>query len=277
MGCCFGKPEQEQVVIRVRTASRIPPMKKGDSYGTLFNEEEETEFKNSDRDCKSKTTKPESPQKKTPQSPLKLFGGKKPRSPRTPQENVTENPFSPTNKKKLRRGYATKGGARQENPSTFAQGSPVLNRIKSGNTENQHHQPPSVWDKSDSSVWSAPPLSVDHKGSRESPGNDATMAASSVNDADKNTNGICTTEAKITGIPVKQGSTSSLSVLDIPSDKLSPKMTPDMKTDIDGALKDNDNNHAIDSKEQSVKTKKTGRKKLGSKLAKMLPGKKKKK
>ncbi len=138
MGCCFSKSTDDDdkgEVIRVRTQSRIPPMKKTDKYGTLSDDESDSLEKSQVKENQKEKESQDS-ESKPPYTPRKFFGklpgGRSPNSPK----NEPQNPFQTSKKSKLKRNYATREKKREKkNPATkYAQNSPVLNRIKTGHS-----------------------------------------------------------------------------------------------------------------------------------------------
>ncbi|XP_072045464.1 uncharacterized protein [Amphiura filiformis] len=135
MGCCFSSPvdDDKEEVIRVRAHSRIPPIKKTDSYGTLSNDDSDSleikQGKEEQNQVELEKAKPK-PVSSSKKVFGKLTGGKSPKS----RIEEPSNPFESGKKSKLKRGYATREGYKNKPSTKYAQDSTVHNKIKAGHS-----------------------------------------------------------------------------------------------------------------------------------------------
>ena len=306
MGCCCAKDseeeDKEQIVTRVRTQSRIPPLKKNTSYGSIT-EEEETSLEKSEstphdiytkKEEESKVSESLWTDKKPPAPPSSnKFFGKKTKSTEPP------DPFQTGKKSKLKRAYATKGRDNKPPATKYAQSSPVLGKIKASQTQDTYSM--STTHETDSKrqedidlnrpyVRSGDTKPAATKHTQSSPVFERVKkaqmqsASSNNNSNDLNFN-VTDANTIVSGNGFSHGSTkiseSQEDIMGSETVSLSSSMS-DMSS-ITGTLDLNQKPESMKMKNtsQGMKTKstskKTATKKISSKIGKFIPGKKKKK
>ena len=307
MGCCCSKdPEEddkEQIVTRVRTHSRIPPLKKNFSYGTITDEEEtsleKSEAVEHEMPEKKETGKASESlwtDKKPPQSSNKFFG-KKSKSNEPPPD-----PFQTSKKSKLKRAYATKGKYNKPPATKYAQSSPVLDKIKAAQTQDTYSmstthetdskrqedidlnrpyvrsgdtKPPATKHAKSSPVFEKVKKAQMHptqSASSNNNSNDLNLNVTDANTIDSG-NGLSRGHKKISGSQEDIMGSETVSLSSSVSDMSSMTSTLDLNQQPE-SMKMKNTSQGMKTKSTS---KKTATKKISSKIGKFIPGKKKKK